>query len=223
MSWHKQFRSLMRRFHRNEQGANQFVVLSACFILIWLTPIFVDFANLHFARRVSQSAADAAALAAATEYAKTQYLSVYEHWGDCVSSGAERNEVEKYLRDRVHRYLYSSIGYGPASSFASDQRAKILTYHPYPSHDDSKNYYKAGVLIQPIAIYVKVDRPTDLIYQNWYGGHPRTPAEATGEVYVGKVVNELTVACRWDEEGNPIAWKHRAGYLWRVRLIDTIY
>jgi len=208
-----------RRLHHDERGANQFVVLSACFILILLTPIFVDFASLHFSRRVTQTASDAAALAAAVEYAQFWNLSRINHCGPCVAVGTEAYaETMQYIGSVLTPMANNTgIGYPFALQYAALHKALVMDYrHHWPSHVFTKVYYKQGIPIYPLAIYVKAERPASLSYQQWYTGLFLTPAKATAEVYLDQVPVAYSVAC-----GKYTAY-HCATYQWKVRLIRTV-
>jgi hypothetical protein len=210
--------SAWRRWHDGEQGANTFVVIAVCFSLILLTPIFVDYANLHFTRRVAQTGADSAALAAAIEYAKIQVLSVDRHCGPCVSPGRERRaETEEYIRDILRpRATNPSIGQPFASAYALRHRTRLLHYsNHWPFYNTNKVYYKEGIPIYPLAIYVKGERPTDMAYQTWYGGPFEAPARATSEVYLKRVPWTETHFCGTEEDPK---FYHCAWYRWQVRL-----
>lgn len=223
-------RLTLRTLQRNELGANQFVVLTICFGLILLTPIFVDFASLHFSRRVSQTAADAAALAAAVEDAQFWNLSRINHCGPCVVAGTDAQmETLQYIGTVLVPTAYNTgIGYPYAVDYASKHDARVIEYRSrWPSHTFTKIYYKEGIPIFPVAIYVKTERPADLIYQGgvpdpegkWLGGYGSlflTPAKATAEVYLYQTTMEYSVVC-----GYGMAF-HCATYQWKVRLIRTI-
>lgn len=223
-------RLTLRALHRNELGANQFVVLTICFGLILLTPIFVDFASLNFSRRVSQTGADAAALAAAVEYAQFWNLSRINHCGPCVLAGTERQmETLQYIGTVLVPTAYNTgIGYPYAMEYAFKHNAQVIEYrHHWPSHVFTKIKYQEGIPIFPVAIYAKTERPADLIYQGgvpdpegkWLGGYGSlflAPAKATAEVYLYKTTMEYSVVCGEEE-----AFFCRT-YQWKVRLIRTI-
>ena len=211
-----------RQLLRDERGANTFVVLSLCFILIMLTPIFVDFANLHFTRRVTQTGIDAAALAAAIEYTQVWYLSQEPHCGSCTPPGGERiMETEEYIEHILRPMATNeSIGRPFAEQYAAKHRVRMLRYvNTWPYHDRNKVYYKEGIPIYPLAIYVKGDRPTDMSYQDFYGGPFRTTAQATAQAYLKRVPwAETYYDCPGSTPENPLVY-HCAKYQWQVRLI----
>jgi hypothetical protein len=213
--------SFLKTLRDDEHGANMFVVISICFALILVTPIFVDFASLHYSRRTAQTGADGGAHAAAVEYAlRLSYGPGPGCWGGSVWAGfcgePAQSVVMRYLGQQVTPMAYNEgQGRGLASQYASMHRSRVVEYRNYfPSHS---GYIKsvAGVPIPAIATFAKVRRPVDLIYQDLYGASFRAPAKATGEAYLWRY-NHWTVPC-----GEYVVI-HYFQFYWKVRLMRTI-
>ena len=213
----------LRRLRDDELGANMFVVMSLCFAFILVTPFFVDFASLHYSRRVAQTGADAGAHAAAVEYAlQLSYCTGLGCWGGPFWQGTCGYEppqavVARYLSQRVMMMAYNQgLGRGVATQYAGMHRSPVINYRNiYPSHS---GYIKSvvGVPIPAIATFARVQRPVDLIYQNLYGSSFLAPAKATGEAYLADYI-QWAVPC--GSEGEHI---HYFMFFWKVRLIETI-
>jgi hypothetical protein len=213
----------LKRLRDNELGANMFVVISLSFAFILVTPFFVDFASLHYSRRVAQTGADAGAHAAAVEYAlQLSYCAGLGCWGGPFWQGTcgfdpPQVPVANYLSQRVMMMASNEgLGRGVATQYAAMHRSPLIDYRNiYPSHS---GYFKTvvGIPIPAIATFDKVRRPVDLIYEDLYGMSFRAPAKATGEAYLADYIH-WTVPC--GSEGEHI---HYFMFFWKVRLIETI-
>jgi hypothetical protein len=206
----------LRIFHRDERGANMFVVISLCFAFVLITPFFVDFSSFHYSRRTSQTGADAGAQAAAVEYAKRYnltYTMPVAFEGMC---GETPTQITMRYWSTVVLPLYAAqIGAAPAYSYAARHRCTVDRYQQYLPSPSGYFQVWAGVPIWAIGFYVHNWRPTYLIYQNLYGGAFPTPAKATGEAYPFS----YTVLPRPPCGKIP---RYAMEYRWKVRLIRTI-
>ena len=61
----KRMRNRIKALLSREDGASMIVVMLVAVALLLTVPVFVDYASLHYTRRVTQTGADEAALAAA--------------------------------------------------------------------------------------------------------------------------------------------------------------
>jgi hypothetical protein len=220
MTWSKQVLKILKRLRDDELGANMFVVISLCFAFILVTPFFVDFASLHYSRRVAQTGADAGAHAAAVEYAlRLSYCGGQGCWGGPVWQGAcgepEQAVVARYLAQVASMANNVGLGRGYASQYANAHRSRLRQYRNYfPSHS---GYTKSvsGIPIPAIATFATVHRPVDVIYDALYGRSFQAPAKATGEAYLWRY-NHWAVPC-----GEYVVI-HYFQFYWKVRLIRTM-
>ncbi len=207
----------LKILHRNERGANMFVVISLCFAFVLITPFFVDFASFHYARRTAQTGADAGAQAAAVEYAKRftglSYVMPMPFEGMC---GETPTQITMRYWSTVVLPLYAAqIGMAPAYAYAARHRCMVDRYQQYLPSPSGYFQIWAGVPIPALAFYVHAWRPTYQIYQDLYGGALPTPAKATGEAYPFS----HTVIPRPPCGKIP---RYAMEYKWKVRLIRTI-
>jgi len=220
MTWSKQVLKTLKRLRNDELGANMFVVISLCFAFILVTPFFVDFASLHYSRRVAQTGADAGAHAAAVEYAlRLSYCPGEGCWGgsswDGFCAEPEQSVVMRYLQQVTSMANNEGLGRGYASQYANAHRSRLRQYRNYfPSHS---GYIKSvsGVPIPAIATFARVQRPVDVIYDTLYGRSFQAPAKATGEAYLWNYYH-------WVEPCGEEEIRHRFHFYWKVRLIQTI-
>jgi len=221
ITWSKQVINALKRLRDDELGANMFVVISLCFAFILVTPFFVDFASLHYSRRVAQTGADAGAHAAAVEYALRLSYCVGEGcWGGTSWDGfcmePAQSVVMRYLGQQVAVMASSEgLGRGYASQYANAHRSRLGQYRNYfPSHSGYTQNV-SGVPIPAIATFARVQRPVDVIYDTLYGRSFRAPAKATGEAYLWDYYH-------WVEPCGEEEILHRFHFYWKVRLIQTV-
>jgi hypothetical protein len=171
----KERASSLRAVAANERGGIGIIILVIVFIAILLTPIFLDLAVVYYGRRVAQTGADAAALAAAKEYADE----LSGRWeGEC---GDSPDEVREDYRDEVIDVAWGGIGYAWAWDYALANRVQLVSYSGYPYFDEPERV--SGGSLPHIYVDTKVEKPLDLWLDELYGRSFSSPAQARAKVY----------------------------------------
>lgn len=159
---------------RNERGGMGIIVLVIVFIGILLTPIFLDLAMVYHGRRVAQTAADAAALAAAKEYAEE----LSGRWeGVC---GNMPEEAMLDYRQEVVDVAWSGIGYAWAEDYAIANNTRLVSFSSYPFFEDRENV--ADVPLPRVYVDTEVDKLLKLWLHEVYGRPFSSPARARAGV-----------------------------------------
>jgi hypothetical protein len=162
--------SSLQDLAQNERGGIGIIVLVIVFIAILLTPVFLDLARVYYGRRVAQTGADAAALAAAKEYA--EWLS--GRWeGEC---GDPPEDAILDYRQEVVDVAWSGIGYAWAEDYAMANDTRLVHYASYPLFEDREDV--AGVPLPRICVDTKAERSLDLWMEDLYDRGFSSPAEA---------------------------------------------
>jgi hypothetical protein len=92
-----------------EKGAIMYVVIALSFGLLLFVPVFIDYASLHYTRRAAQKAADAAALAAAIEYADRLSINTAIIDPDDLEEFAKGFWGEKEVDGKKEKYIDPAI------------------------------------------------------------------------------------------------------------------
>jgi hypothetical protein len=178
--------------------------------LLLFAPVFIDYASLHYARRAAQKAADAAALAAAVEYANL--LSIDTGWdlrvtpatyfACCCVKKKGPCEVGVYMGimfigGELWMWITGSAE-AKAEEYAKLNGSTMTVYTPpslfyllpwdYYYFFPTKIKIVESVPVPPLAVRVEVERDVPMIYEALYGrGKFKVTARATAEAYLYKV------------------------------------
>lgn len=189
---------------RDESGANQLVILTVALGALLLSPVLFDFASVQYARRTTQTAADAAVMAAAKDYAAA--LSI--RWqGVCAEPS--QSVVGRY-RAYAQGVQWSAIGYASANAYAIANRARLTRYRNYPN---GRFRVVSAIPIPFLEINGAAEKDVNTLVE--YGQTFETPARATSAVYLDRCdhwVFPCTIA------GEPDVF-HVYRFYWRIRLV----
>lgn len=216
----RNFRQKLQHLVQDERGsASMFGVGFAVVTILALLPLVWNFGALYSARRVSQNASDAAALAGAESVARAINARSQDFWG-CVPPETPQLIVQRYKLQVVATVAASGVGAGPASSFASANTSSISGYtqrlHPMGA-DGVHAKLVDGVTVFPVHVDARtVSQTTGVIVKERYGDMPSMRARATAETY-------LKQYWRWETPcpGNPKAIAVHYRFKWQVRLVKT--
>jgi len=202
------------RFINREEGVSMVVIMLIAVALLLTVPVFVDYASLHYTRRVTQTGADAAALAAAVSYAEE----LSGHWPayDTLMGWMARmlccrtvcmptlNKTCVTLYYVLHTLLFGNldnIGEEDAEDYAEKNGTEMEEYDtaPFPfmgyslpriyvQRTDHLPYcYYLYVPVPPIGVEVTVSRKAPMIYGQLYGQDEFVvKASAIAEAYLDK-------------------------------------
>jgi hypothetical protein len=123
------------RMFRDERGGLGFNALWVCVVLIFLIPFFWDVASVHYARKFAGTGADAAALAAAQEYARAvqRTPSINGIWrGRCELGEYTPTQVVLRYRQLPTFSAPPALGSGQAEAYAARNRARLMAYATWP-------------------------------------------------------------------------------------------
>jgi Flp pilus assembly protein TadG len=160
----------LRAVVRNQQGGIGFHVLWVIFIILLLIPFFWDVSSVFYARGSARTAADAATLAAAQEYAHrlqrtTAHNGIFR--GKCSRHEYTPQQVVlRYLREPALT-ASPAIGLSAATSYASANRNELIAYRSWPEY--SGTVYPAGIPVPVIKVYGETQRPVHMAYRPLYG------------------------------------------------------
>jgi Flp pilus assembly protein TadG len=181
MQQHRQISALVR----HQQGGIGFHVLWVMFLILLLAPFFWDIANVFYARGSARTAADAATLAAAQEYADrlqrtTERNGIFR--GQCSQSEyTPRQVVQRYLTNPTFT-ASPAIGIGIAHHYAAINQNKLLQYRSWPEYSGRRT--AAGMLIPVIKVYGETQRPIHMAYRSLYGRDFDIANQAVAVVYL---------------------------------------
>ena len=206
-------------FLRDESGgATQYVAIAIGIGMLLLVPIFVNFMGLYTSRRVAQTGADAAALAAATEYAKRlSYTRTY--------SGLYCGESPSQIMRRAGREHRSEalglgnsrwVGQGWAQSLAASNQTRLTPGFFRSQYGSPTGHHTNafGIPINAIAVFVRVEKTFSPVWRD----HIDVPARANAEAYMLQptIVRTWTTPCGKDE---PPRWHVTIRWEWKTTLI----
>lgn len=198
----------MRRYLCDERGATGILILLVIFIVLFMTPFFLDFASVYYARSTAQTGSDAASLAAAKDYARA--LSITWH-GWCEEP--EISVVGRYLAYVQATAWNQGLGYGSARQYANENQNELTGYH---SRASSRYRTVAGVPIPYVDIFANTKKPVHLLYQRFYGKSFETPAKATAEAYMDHHDHWIDLCII----GETVLVRHHYRFYWKIRLIN---
>jgi len=196
----------VRKVIRGERGGIGIVVLFVVLLALLLTPFILDFAIVQYGRRVAQTGADAASLAAIKEYA----MLVSGGWhGYC---GEPKEMVLWRYRYFVIQSAWSGIGQAWAADYAVYNETQLTEYRSYPVA--SRFEYVDDVPMPYIYVDVETQKPLSLFYEELYGQSFSSPAQARAESYVQQFDHWQT-PCSLDGETLTM---HHFSFSWAIRL-----
>jgi len=198
---------MMRKRLHDERGATGILILLVIFIVLFMTPFFLDFASVYYARSTTQTGSDAASLAAAKDYARR--LSRTWH-GGC--GEPEASVVGRYLVYVQGTAWNSEVGYNSARQYASENQNELTGYS---SRTSSRHTTVAGVPIPYVDVFVSTKKPVHLLYRRFYRRSFETPAKATAEAYMDHH-DHWTDLCII---GETVLVRHHYRFYWKIRLI----
>ncbi len=232
----------LKRLVKDERGGGNMVLMLALVLgIIAISPFFVDLAGVQYARRMAQTGADAAALAAAKSLAMilsggTPRVSDGE-WHRSPSAAKEaahRVAAARYLRDVYAgralggegrtAALVSAQQYAEANGAVLQNGASIVSVSE--SCTDVSGYSICDVLATCV-----VDREVALFMRDLYGRDFRTPAHATAEAYLVRYRfndrERTRQMCDYmNEDGICTAWRTEYQVwsflvtVWKIRLVE---
>jgi len=172
---------------RDERGGLGFTTLWVCFVLIFLIPFFWDIGSLYYARRFAGTGADAAALAAAQEYARQLQHGVFWNgtWrGRCeLAEYTPQQVVMRYLTTKPAFSALPAIGIAQAQVYAAQNRDELTAYRAWPEFA-GRNV--VGVPIPWIVVNVTTRRQVHTAYQPIYGREFSVAHDATAVAYLSQ-------------------------------------
>jgi len=219
------------------------VIMLIAVALLLTVPVFVDYASLHYTRRVAQTGADAAALAAAISYAEEFSI----HWPaydavlgwvarilccktTCFMSGNEQCVMLFYM---LHVLIYGnqdSIGKDDAEDYADKNGTEMEDYDAAPVPFMLYNFPRLILIdyipVPPIGVKVAVSREAPMIYGQLYGQDEFVvKASAIAEAYLDKADKSqdwcVTLCCACNPYGCICAGSVPAyDFHWKVRLVE---
>ncbi len=230
-----------------EDGASMIVIMLVAVGLFLTVPVFVDYASLHYTRRVTQTGADAASLAAAIEYA--DHLSIQWPYGDG-ALGVAAAEICCFGQLCVYSMDWSKIcsaaiyelyvmiegsddgiGKEEAKDYAERNGTEMKEYAanpvPFVLYELPRIHIVANVVpIMPVAVLVEVERRAPMIYRTLYGRNDfKVRADARAEAYMNSyqesVMPCLIICCSCNPYGCVCASQVPAyDFKWKVRLVE---
>jgi len=230
-----------------EDGASMIVVMLVAVGLFLTVPVFVDYASLHYTRRVTQTGADAAALAAAIEYA--DHLSISWPYGDGIL-GAAAAEICCFGQLCIYSWDWSKIcsamfyefyvmiegsddgiGENVAKDYADQNGTSVKDYSadpvPFVLYEFPRIHIVANVVpIMPVGVLVEVERQAPMVYRSFYDRddfyvHADARAEAYMNSYEESVMPCLIICCSCNPYGCVCGSQVPAyDFKWKVRLVE---
>ncbi|NOK57340.1 MAG: hypothetical protein GFH27_549309n74 [Chloroflexi bacterium AL-W] len=168
----------------DEQGGIGFQLIWICFVILFLIPFVWDIASVQYARRFAKTGAEAAALAATQEYARSLH---YQPTVQGVFRGS-CSQQEYSPQDVLRRYLSqptfgapNGIGMGYANQFAQENGSQLTTYRSWA---EDGGILVEGVSIPWIKVYVETLRPVHTAYWPIYRHDLKTPNRALAVAYL---------------------------------------
>jgi len=230
----------------DERGAMVFLVIAITLGLLLFVPIFIDYASLHFARRVAETGADAAALAAAVEFADTLSIDTGAHLVvtpatelACCSFGNTDGNCELGIYDGYVAGVVladawpGDTGEDLAQEYAQANGTELEDYtrgippigvwYAIPRFKFAIPDASQWIPVPPVGVEAKTQRNAPMIYKALYGGGDfKAPGQALAEAFVNKVEDGFGVGgwlpC-WC--GDKCFWVVRTWeFKWKVRLVE---
>ena len=188
-----------------EDGASMIVVMIVAVGLFLMVPVFVDYASLHYTRRVTQTGADAAALAAAISYAN--HLSINLPYGDswpgwiagqvcCFGQLCHWNwrwsrlcSIGAYSAYAIAEGNRDSIGRGAARDYAGRNGTTVTSYAASAPafYEAPRVHFMSWIPILPVSVEVEARRRAPMIYGSLYGRNNfYVYAHARAEAYMDR-------------------------------------
>ena len=217
---------------RGERGmATVLLALLIMFVFMMMLPFMLNFVNLHISRRVAQTGVDAAALAAAEEYAvvlsRGNRSDGYWEAPSChcyytpMKWEVDMGEYRRWVDDQQRRTK------GPAHEVGERlARANGVDNASLSSPRSAIPYTAAGV--RSIFVDVEGDRVFPVLMRAVYGRSEETaPAAARAETYssegpdYGRSYDSSKCSCcAWNKQGLCTQWwrRHYYGFEWDIRL-----
>lgn len=214
-----------------------FLVIGVSLGLLLFVPILIDYAILHYTRRVAQTAADAAALAAAIEYAdrlsiNTAFYPLRPKTETLCCACAPSAQViiptricvlRIYEVEWVERWgNWYGLGEGYARYYARRNESDLVNYwsatvtgSPYRI---PRVKFVYGYPIEPVAVWATVKRTPRFIYGALYGRRFEVKAHAIAEAYLDQAI-ETWSPC----DGRckpPVGRMPYYDFQWKVRLVE---
>lgn len=217
---------------RAEQGgATQYLALAMAAGFLLLLPIFLNFFSLHITRRVSQTGADAAALAAARSYADVlsgTNPDRYGYWfiGGCGQT--KRRVAGDAVRSYVRSYVYSKgnnrgIGHGAADQGARSNNTDLTQFSSRVASPSGNGEPAFGVWVPAVATYAATKRASPISMSRIYGrSSADVSATASAETWLDEATDKW-LPLRCGPKGERTRWLVKITYEWRkTRLIKDI-
>ncbi len=239
-------RERLRAWARQEKGAIMFVVIAVTFALLLFTPVIIDYASLHYTRRIAQNAADAAALSAAIECSDAYTLDTGNYWWDdrayvfttwytiwpvcCTCWTSDMCPVTMYYVSRVLLLGndwtdcggFKKHGKEYAEDYSGYNGSELIDYTisplPIPFYHLPRVKLVEGFPIMPVQFRVEVKRRVPMIYGALYGQQFEVKAWAVAETYLDDY-DTGTQACA----GACKPWIGTVttyDFKWKVRLVQ---
>ncbi|MCX6033025.1 MAG: pilus assembly protein TadG-related protein [Chloroflexi bacterium] len=226
-----------------EDGASMIVVMIVAVGLFMMVPVFLDYASLHYTRRVTQTGADAAALAAAIEYA--DHFSIDWPYGDdwrgvvagqlcCFGQLCNWNWTWSKMCSvgtYVGSYVlvdgnHDSIGDGAADDYAERNGTEVIDYSAstFSWYEAPRVHTVEWVPVPPVSVDVEVQRRAPMIYGSLYGRNDfYVPARARAEAYMDRYTQGSDLCFIWCCIGYWCIWPSVVpsyDFKWKVRLVE---
>jgi len=220
-------RRLWGWLEREKGGATQYLALAMAAGFLLLTPIFLNFFSVHITRRVAQTGADAAALAAARAYSDVlRGRNPDKHGAPTVGacyepeSSVRSRAVADYLAFVYRKGRNRGIGYGWASQYARNNNTELAQFFPRMPSPSGKRTNVYGEWIPAVAVFAATRKDSPIMLSRIYGRNSASvPAKASAETYLeGYDYQPQAYPCGKDGVYY-LVW---ITYDWRTRLIKDI-
>lgn len=216
----KQMRQVLQRTIRDEQGSASMLIVGLTFVVVLtMLPLVWNFGALYNARRVSQNASDAAALAGAESVAR-RINDLSQDWWGCVPPETPQTIVQRYKQQVVAAVAGSGNGAGAASSYAAANHSTLGGYGQRlrPMGADGVHAKLVdGVVLVPVHVDTRTTSPmVGILGSDQYSGVAPLRARATAETYLERF-------WRWETPcpTNPKAIAVHYRFKWKIRLVKT--
>lgn len=188
---------------KEEDGANNVLILLILSAALMVIPILIDFSMVHYTRRTAQTGSDAAVQAAAKDYARALSIT----WVGFCNEPAP-SVVGRYWTTHVLPIGWSPLGAASAYQYASTNRSQLTQYRNYFI---PRSKIVDTIPIQFIEIYGETQKDVNNLVN--YGQNLRTPSEATSNVYLDRV-EKWTIPCGW----SGVLYRYR--FHWKIALVN---
>ena len=207
-------------------GATQYLALAMAAGFLLLMLIFLNFFSVHITRRVAQTGADGAALAAARAYSDVlsginPHKSGEPTVGVCYEpeSSVIARAVADYLGFVYRTGDNGGIGRGWASQYAQNNKTELTQFFPRVLRSGKgKSVY--GYWIPAVGVFAATKRGSPIMLSRMYGrSSADVSANASAETYLERYeYSSLPILC--GEDG--VLYHVWIEYWWKTRLIKDI-